>query len=292
MGLRDRQYMRDPYHAPHITRKLIFVLILAFLLESIFVFYGKFDVLGIFGLTASGIKAGKVWQLFTFQFLHSYPWPWHVLFNCLGLWFFGRPVEEMLGSKRFFTTYLLCGFAGGLLQIATTFLPGHADIPVVGASAGICGIVAIFCSLHPMQELTTWIYFLPVTIRARYFLMFLAGLSLFGTIVPFDYVAHAAHLGGIAFGVGYVRWADQACDILARLNPFKKTNAGLKPDSTTSIHQPLWARSKPEPPAPEEEFISKEVDPILEKISAHGIQSLTESERKTLEAARRKMERR
>ena len=136
MGLADRNYMRDEYHPPRVATKLIVVLIVAFVIESILVFYLNIDVLKHLGLTVAGIKAGKVWQFLTFQFLHSTPWPWHVLFNCLGLYFFGRPVEERLGSKRFLILYLSCGVVGGLLQIGTSaLLPHHDDLPVVGASS-------------------------------------------------------------------------------------------------------------------------------------------------------------
>jgi membrane associated rhomboid family serine protease len=287
--------MRDEYHPPRVATKLIIVLIVCFVIESILVFYFNIDVLKYLGLTVAGIKAGKVWQLFTFQFLHSTPWPWHVLFNCLGLYFFGRPVEERLGPKKFLILYLLCGVVGGLLQVvATVVLPRHHDIPVVGASAGICGMIAIFCSLNPMQELTTWIYFFPVTIRARYFLMFIGLLSLFGTFIPFDNVAHAAHLGGILLGMAYVHWGEATSQHLQGLNPFKSRHRKKELIKAASLKIPRWTRHRSESAedAPPEEYISKEVDPILDKISAHGIQSLTERERKILEAARSKMAKR
>ena len=291
MGLADRHYMRDEYHPPRTCTILIVVLLVAFVIQSLLLFYGGFDAVRHLGLTVAGIGAGKVWQLITFQFLHSTPWPWHVLFNCLGLYFFGRPVEQTLGSKRFIWLYLLSGIAGGLLQVATTLvLPHHADIPVVGASAGICGMIAIFCSLHPMQELTAWIYFFPITVRARYFLLSLGLLSLFGTLVPFDYVAHAAHLGGILFGIGYVRRGEQVWAKISGWRLFRVRQHKQELVGTVSRRR-SWRTSAGQDKletAPGE-FISKEVDPILDKISAHGIQSLTEQERKILDSARKKM---
>src|SRR5882672_7824610 len=107
MGLADRHYMRDEYHPPRTTTILIVVLLVAFVIQSLLSFYGGFDSIKHLGLTVVGIGDGKVWQFLTFQFLHSAPWPWHVLFNCLGLYFFGRPVEQILGSKRFIWLYLL-----------------------------------------------------------------------------------------------------------------------------------------------------------------------------------------
>src|ERR1043165_1837180 len=187
MSLGDRFYMREEYHPPEVCTRLIVVLIVAFVIQSVLLFYGEFDVNHYFALSRDGLLHGKIWQLLTFQFLHSTPWPWHLLFNCLGLYFFGRPVEESLGSKRFLWLYLLCGVAGGLLQVLlTVLLPKHPDIPVVGASAGVCGVIAIFCTMNPMQELRIWIYFFPVSILARYFLMFLGLISAFGALIPFD----------------------------------------------------------------------------------------------------------
>src|SRR5882724_588399 len=293
MGLADRHYMREEYHAPHITTKLIVVLISAFVVQSVLLYYGGIDLEGILGLTLEGIKHGKVWQLLTFQFLHVPIWPFHVLFNCLGLYFFGRPVEQILGAKKFTILYLLSGICGGLLQVlATLILPRHEDVAVVGASAGICGMIAIFCSLHPMQEMTTWIYFFPVTLRAKYFLMFIGGFSLFGVLVPFANIAHGAHLGGILLGLSYVRWGT-AWEGLINWKPisFKQRQRQTSRAKFKKTPPTVFNRENPAD-LPEDEFISREVDPILDKISQHGIQSLTERERKILEAARNKMAKR
>jgi membrane associated rhomboid family serine protease len=296
--------MRDDYHPPRYTTILIVVLIVAFVIEAAFLFYapgqqviGRLPpLLEWFGLSVDGLRHGRVWQLLTFQFLHSAPMPFHVLFNCLALYFFGRTVEATLGSRRFLALYLLSGVLGGTLQVLTTVaLPNHHDVSVVGASAGVCGMIAIFCALYPMRELTAWLYFFPVTIRARYFLWFVMGFSIYGTIVPFDYVAHAAHLGGILTGLAYVRWFHDSEPLprFTRLTGFWRR---LRLRRSRPIVKVRFPRGSDEQPSAEPgdlgatDFISKEVDPILEKISAHGIHSLTDRERKILEAARSKME--
>ena len=293
--LADRHYMRDTYNPARYTPILIGVLIGAFVIQSIFFFYTGFNSYRFFGLTVSGLHQGRIWQLLTFQFLHSCPWPWHVLLNCLALYFFGRSVEETLGSRRFLTLYLLSGVVGGLLQvISVLFLPGHPDIPVVGASAGVCGILAIFCSLYPMREVTTWIYFFPVNIRAKYLLWFVGGLSLFGTVVPFDNVAHSAHLGGVLLGMSYVRWFHESDRWVGLWSRLRNSRGSQMPAKVRAPGRSFLRRgenvSSEVTAGPD--FISKEVDPILDKISAHGIQSLTERERRILEAARAKMSKR
>jgi membrane associated rhomboid family serine protease len=293
MGIADRHYMRDEYHPPRATTVLIVVLIAVFLLQSALLVYGRINLDEQFALTLAGLKEGKVWQLLTFQFLHAVPWPWHVLFNCLGLYFIGRTVEETLGTKKYLWLYFLSGVAGGVLQVLTTaVLPRHEDIPVVGASAGIYGLLAIFCTLFPMREITAFIYFIPVNIRARTLLIFLGCLALFGTLIPFSNVAHAAHLGGLVVGVAYVRWSESVSEFWRRWHPLQSRQR-KRELVRAAAKSKLW-RTEIETPAelPPEEFISKQVDPILDKISAHGIQSLTERERKILEAARKKMAKR
>jgi len=289
MALADRFYMRDSYHPPRVSTILIVVLIVSFVLQCMLMFYGDVGVVQELGLTIAGLKHGKVWQLFTFQFLHAYPWPFHVLFNCLGLYFFGRPVEEVFGSKKFLVLYFLCGFLGGLMQVAlTALLPRHFDAYTIGASAGVCGMVAIFCSLYPMQQLTTWIYFLPISVTARTLLIFLTCFTIFGVIIPFDNVAHGAHLGGILTGIVFVRWGSRISEWISRFHLPSRRPSKATPGPARS--QPWRARAaRREQAAASDEFMSEKVDPILDKIAAHGLHSLTDAERKILETARKRM---
>ena len=296
MALADRDYQREEYHPPRYTMRLIVVLLVAFLIQSVLAIYHRVDITKVLALSLPGLRHGWVWQLITFQFMHSVPLPWHVLFNCVGLYFFGRPVEERLGSRRFLWLYLLCGVVGGLLHVAVTAtlhqkLGIRPEVSVVGASAGVCGVLAVFCALNPMHEIL--FYFFPL--RARYLLWFVAGLSLYGTIVPYNEQAHAAHLGGILLGLVYVRWFHET-DRLAHFWSRFLHPRGLRPVVKVRFPKALQNQSNAKNPRTRDlgptDFISKEVDPILEKISAHGIHSLTERERKILEAARSKMEKR
>src|SRR6185436_14307307 len=103
--LSDRYYMRDSYNPPKVSTWLIFVLIGAFVIQCVLLVYGGINVNRHLALSQGGLLHGEVWQLVTFQFLHSAPMPFHVLFNCLGIYFFGRRVEEILGSRRFLAIY-------------------------------------------------------------------------------------------------------------------------------------------------------------------------------------------
>ena len=124
--------------------------------------------------------------------------------------------------------------------------------------------------------------------RAKYLLLLCAGLTLYGLLRPGDGIAHAAHLGGMLTGIVFVRYAMHWDWHWPKL----RRTRGEPPRRLVKVGSPSsarWGRSKPEEDLPADEFLSKEVDPILDKISAHGIQSLTERERRILEAARQKI---
>ncbi len=260
---------------------------------------GPLWVMDRLSLSRDGIADGRVYQLLTFQFLHGSPM--HLLMNMIGLYFFGRAVEELLGSMGMLRLYLVSGMVGGLMQVGLAFAwPSAFSAGVVGASAGVFGLIAAFATRAPEQPITMLILFiLPVTFKAGVFLIIEACISvggILGPLLPYPFfhsnIAHAAHLGGMLTGIAWIRF-------------------GTISHSPFNFWRPLWTRRQPRresarampkrngknanrkteelPPA---EFISREVDPILEKISAHGIQSLTARERQILEAARSKMARR
>ena len=176
------------------------------------------------------------------------------------------------------------------MMMAWSF-PSHYGHSVFGASAGACGLLAAFCASAPDEEILLWFV---IPLKARILLIISVGLALFFTVVPSDPgIAHAAHLGGLLFGAAFVRFGWSARDFSwrfpslrwgRRAGPLVKVRF---PKQTSSAWQEEQRRPNGEIPA---DFISKEVDPILEKISAHGIHSLTERERKILEAARARME--
>jgi membrane associated rhomboid family serine protease len=292
----DRSYMQSSAADSRrpLTIVLIMVLIVLFVVEACLIFYARLPLFDWFALSLDGFKQKHYWQLLTFQFMHTVPWPWHVLFNCLGLYFFGRPVEETLGRKGFLTLYFASGFFGGAVELLTNWiLPHHADFQVVGASAGVMGLLAAYATLYPMRELTYFIFLFPITIRAQYLLWLAFGLSAFGVLVPYDATAQAAHLGGLVMGVAFIRWGHKIqAPELAHWRPFQSRRGKLEILKSVTVKPSRFgrqARLEETTEVPSEEFMSKEVDPILEKISAHGIKSLTERERQILQAARARM---
>ena len=278
---------------------LMIVLVVVFALQCINDVYLKRPVEVWLGLTQAVFSSLYLWQLLTFQFLHFNLW--HLAGNLIGLWFFGRFVENVLGRSRFLVAYFGSGLVGGLLQALLMLLfPLHFGAVVFGASAGVSGMFAIFASLESESQVR-WNFILPV--RAWTLLMIYLGIALFFTLVPSprEGVAHAAHLGGILAGLAWVK-AGWHRDFVAlpwegvfarwrRWHPLEGRHRKRELVRAAKVRAESWKQNPAESPVelPAEEFISQQVDPILDKISARGIHSLTERERKILEAARKKM---
>jgi hypothetical protein len=225
----------------------------------------------------------------------------HLVLNSVVLYSFGRPLEEFLGKRAFLKLYLLSGFAGGLAQVLLGLIWTRFSVPMVGASAGICGLVAAFALLSPQS--TIYLFFI-IPFRAVYFLPLMIVVTVILMVIPSnDHIAHAAHLGGLLAGIAWVKfgWRDHGQTPWAglferwrRWRPLQSRQRKRELVRAASLRAKPWLQTSASVQAdlPTDEFISKEVDPILDKISAQGIQSLTERERRILEAARKKMAKR
>lgn len=225
----------------------------------------------VLGLSGERFVQGFLWQPVSYMVLHD--GIWHILVNLLMLWVFGREVEYFVGPKAFAKLYVLAGLLGGALWLLFNMV---ATGPLVGASAAVLGCVIAFATLFPERELTFLVFFVvPVTLRAKY----VALIAIAFDVVPLlnhqvTNVAHLAHLGGAAVGYVYI----------------KALGYGVTPRWLAWL-QNLSVRRQPKPaPKPEvltsEEFMRQKVDPILDKISREGMQSLTRAERKILESAK------
>jgi membrane associated rhomboid family serine protease len=225
-----------------------------------------------FALSLEGMKHGYAWQLFTYQFMHA-GWM-HLLLNAWAIFIFGNELEQLLGVRRYLTLLFSSGVVGGIVQILTALVwPQLFGGWVVGASAGAFGLVAAFAMLFPERELTMLIFFIiPVQLRAKTLLILCAVIALMGIIFPLNNVANAAHLGGMAMGWFYVKGILKSPALL-----------GVAEEEKPRRLVPVKAEKMAD------HFEDGDVDAILDKISARGINSLTARERAVLEAARKKM---
>lgn len=307
MGTADRDYWREPdptgprlnFQLPWVTRVLFFTLIGCFIAQALNEAYGKPQALYSLMLTQDCLRTGRVWQLITFQFLHQ--GLFHLLSNLLVLWMLAPAVENLLGRTRFALAYFGSGIAGGLLQaVLLLSFPAHFG-PALGASAGLEGIFAIFVLLH-RDAVFNFMFVLPIRAMTLYYGA--AAISIFFTLVPSRLggsVAHAAHLGGLAFGTLWVRqgWHHDfqplpGTGLFDRLKSlFQRRPATSKSRRPAPVlDSSRWqatVEARPSPSNGRRGDLAAEVDIILDKIGQHGMQSLTQTERQKLEDYHRRI---
>src|SRR5882757_9182710 len=156
--LEDRDYMRQPAY----RERLVSLTVLLIILNAVFFGMGWIAlndprgsgfIENFLALSLDGLRHGFLWQFITYQFLHA--GIWHLLFNCLAIFFFGRPVETALGRKRFLALYLAGGVIGGVVQMLFALvLPHYFGGSVVGASAGAAALAAAFAVLNWQDRFT------------------------------------------------------------------------------------------------------------------------------------------
>lgn len=221
---------------PPVTRNIMIICVLIWLVEVLGGRFGNvlINTLGLHYVDANDFNPV---QIFTYMFLHDRSSILHVGFNMFTLWMFGRILEQVWGSKRFFIFYFVCGIGAALVQEAVwaltwqhDYISGiahlngltydsmlqqvnlHADYfsqgiasfkasyLTIGASGAIFGLLLGFAFVFP--DMPLYLFFIPVPIKAKYMVIGYAVLEFFlgmnGLQVS---VAHFAHLGGMIFGL-------------------------------------------------------------------------------------------
>lgn len=151
--------------------------------------------------------AEQTLSLVSFMFVHG--GFWHLLGNMWSLYIFGDNVEDRLGSVKYLFFYLLCGFASGLTHL---FLNWYSQIPTVGASGAIAGVMGAYFILYPKSRILTFIpiFFIPyfIEIPAFFFLglwFLFQFISAAGTVSDGGGIAWWAHIGGFVFGIIFLK---------------------------------------------------------------------------------------
>ena len=170
-----------------------------------------------------------------------------------------RRLEEELGSRDFLLLYFISGITGGLLSFIT---PGVA---IVGASAAVYGIFLAFAMIWPREQLLIWGI---VPVEARYLVVIMTALSLFGGLSGGGNIAHFAHLGGFLGGFAYLRFR-------SRHSPLRRFQERTAPPP---VKRPDIERARRIDRSTLHEVNRTELDRILTKIDVQGIGSLTSSE--------------
>lgn len=221
------------------------------------------------GLSEAGVQNAYAWQFATAIFLHG--GVWHLLGNTIVLYLVGRDVESILGQRHFFLLYLAGAVAGELGHLF--LLPGTSVL--LGASGGVAAVLMAYATILPELELTALRLFGgALRLKAKHLAYGAIGAGLILLVLDrHGTLTHSAYLGGCAAGWLYVH-------LLGFGRPSCIQRA-LRQRKATAERFRLMDAGR---------FIAEEVDPLLEKISREGLQSLTRSERRTLATAREKLD--
>ena len=225
----------------------------------------------------------RPWTLFTYMFLHTSFW--HILFNMLWLYWFGRIFTSYLTQRQLLSTYLLGGIAGGLLYILTfNIFPVFSETlymaRALGASASVMAIV-VAISVYVPNYTISLIFFGRVKIFYIALILFIVD---FFTIRNGNAGGNIAHIGGAVYGFLYVYYFKKGRDFSKIFSIFDKRKGKPK----IKRKKPKIKAEKPKRPLSDDEYNrlkareQKRIDEILDKISQSGYESLTKEEKALL----------
>ncbi len=293
MGIYDREYYRPDDGAPtrSMTTTLILVNVAVFVLNIILGESLPTQPQDLFAQPRSGSSLfawielwpslfshpWAVYQLVTYGFAHSQLNLGHIIFNMIGLWCFGRDVEDIYGRAEFLRIYLVALLVAGFAFVAVQ-LASHSPLPLLGASGAVTAVTMLYILHFPKRTiLLMFVLPVPAWVAGAIFI----AMDVFGAGGG-DNTSHAAHLAGAAFAFVYFRGGWNFGRIMPR--DFKLSS--LRPRPKLRVHDPEGSDET------DDGDWQRKVDEILAKISVSGESSLTAKERRTLEQASRRYQQR
>lgn len=229
----------------------------------------------------------KPWTLITYAFVHDLSGIFHILFNMLVFYWFGKLFVEYLGSDKLIAVYFLGAMAGALAYLMVyNLIPFYeARIPgggMVGASAAVYAIVVATATLVP--DYTFFLLFLG-PVRIKYIAGFYIIVSFLGSVGPNE-GGNVAHLGGALIGYLYIKqlqsgsnWGSWITSTLEWIKSLFEPKPAVK---VTYRKQPTQKKQS------KSSISQDEIDTILDKISDGGYESLTKDEKEKLFNASKK----
>ncbi|MCZ8157893.1 MAG: rhomboid family intramembrane serine protease [Leptospira sp.] len=215
--MRDSRHKSTQLFGNSITHPLNLILIFncfVFILQH----FANEQLVFVFGLIPDYVLSGKVWQVFTYGFLHSIGnlLPLHLLFNMYGLYMLGTYIIPILGKARFVQLYFFAQLGGGLLVLVSAYLNsllgGHviildqSDVPTIGASGAVFGLLAVFGQLYPNSEL----FLLLFRVKAKNAVWVSLGIGYALTLISNTGISNTCHLGGALVGLLFFRLYEKA----------------------------------------------------------------------------------
>ena len=253
------------------------------------------DMQNALGFKAVDFGNQSYWTIFTYMFVHG--GLWHLAVNMYSLWLFGPRVEHAWSAREFTRFYVICGLGGWfahLLFVRNSLL--------IGASAAVLGVMLAYAMRWPDDEIHL---FGVIPLKVKWLVAIMALVDLVSGMTGRDTgVAYMAHLGGLAAGWLYLRTSsvtsidrlrqrvsqipdvpDETPRAIPRSMPRSREKA-QEVDEIVAKSKAVMAR-RPVVPAPVQPKpvprTMDEMDLVLDKISQHGLDSLTSDERRLLE---------
>lgn len=204
----------------------------------------------------------RPWTVVTYMFLHA--GFAHFFFNMLALYFFGPRLEARLGGRRFIGLYLTSGVAGAAMSLVTPYAA------IIGASGAVFGVMLGYAHFWPRD--TVYLFFLPL--EARWLVVLMTAMALFGAWQGQGGIAHFAHLGGFVGGYLYLRWIELR-------SPAVQFRAAARPVPKSSVADlDRWRKIPLDTLHP---VNREEYERVMAKVGLAGAASLTPDERAFLD---------
>lgn len=278
--------LKHQYKTGGMFMKLIFINVIVFLVINIIGVVGRLSgggtqlllddiVYNVFTIQ-TGLKAfiTHPWGLITSIFSHQ--GFFHLLFNMVMLYSFGRLFLQFFSQKRLFYTFLLGGIFGGLFEIGSHIFPTISTTSAIGASGAVMAIIIAVAVHKPQLELNLF-----GTFKVK--LMIIAGVLFFVNFLSLgseDGTAHFAHIGGAVLGCLSVQQLKSSTNIINMAQRFGDWFLSLfrnRPKLT--VNKGDARRMSDEDYNQDKKLRQEHVDKILDKISKSGYESLTKKEK-------------
>lgn len=282
--------LKHQYNTGGMFMKLIFINVIVFLV---------INLIGVAGRLSGGgtqiLLDGLVTDIFTVQtglraFI-THPWGivtsifshqgfFHLLFNMVMLYSFGRLFLQFFSQKRLLYTYILGGIFGGLFEIASTFPPEVSAHSVIGASGSVMAIIFAVAAHKPHLELNLF-----GTFKVKLFIiagvLFLVNfLNLGSNSDSSEGTAYFAHIGGAALGFLSVQQLKSSTNIVNMAQRFGDWFLSLfRKKPKLSVNKGDARRMSDEDYNEDKKLRQEQVDKILDKISRSGYESLSKKEK-------------
>lgn len=241
------------------------------------------------------------WTVLTYMFVHA--WLAHLAFNMFTLWMFGPRLEQAWGTRSFVQFYLWCGLGGAIAHLV---FAQHSA--VIGASGAISGVLVAYALRWPDEEVYL---FGVIPMKSRWLIAAMIGMNIIFALSPGSGIDWTAHVGGMAFGWIFLKlsslggltrvrgWISAVPDESEEMPRAVPRNRSPMRDQARGVDEVVarsnavvLRESKPLQHVPKQEApkeYAARVNRVLDKISQHGIDSLSRDERRLLEEMSRKL---